>query len=584
MNNINTINSIFNFNFDNKITEKHTQESLKSLCKFFDLSFNSNKINGILLGSNEDILNLIQHIDLCCLIIKENKFTPDDISKFFEYNPSEKDFIFEVLIQDTSHILRAFNHNVTNYQLYFFIEQLLLLCVHESNTMHELYSHDLAILYSFLQNYIHNDSIHNDSIHNDSKISALIELDNWSKIGGLKHLNVKNIILATINQGGMVLTLSNLNLKSLPLQSILILLPNITMIDVSNNDLTEIILTNGYKLKKLNISNNPLVKIELKNLPSLDLIDLAYNNWEQIKIEVNGINKSCCFKMFPNKVNQLSRHSIQDSIAYIKTRLNDSSKSRNKYNSSEIKELVNNFIKRMTSTGYLDNYVDNSNRVIDIASTIPQNTVVLINKFKIIDRNFFVNNDLEFLQNKYLINHEYKVDDSIEPILKEVILSAMPSEVERVYIDEMSIDYKPTKLAPNLVADIIQLEEFIDNNLKHVRMTTENPTNQMSKERNGFIYEGITSTNVIATSGVSFHGNIYDRYLMLRLFLALKEKKHLLFIDTMVRIISGVPNNLSEQRNAFKYVFTHLFVTRHFPSYGVKILYQHFLGRCGQIY
>ncbi len=371
------------------------------------------------------------------------------------------------------------------------------------------------------------------------------------------------------------------------------------MLYLSNNQITtiEANVFNGLtNLTMLYLFNNQITTIEVNafnGLTNLTELDLSDNQITTIEAnEFASLNPDCIIK--PDYLINKS-----DQILNIINNLHNNNANRQNYDTSEIKELINNFIKRINSPQYeyLDYYEDNQGDKVNIENVLNQFSNGIL-AFTIRDQSFFEDEayNIEPYQNNYQLNVRYEFIEGLPINMKEAII-AESSNNDKISVEFGIVpnpDFKTLPLDEIELAMKNRLFEKIDEKMATIALVNvviyENEiekTEKISKDRYDNRARSLYNNadqNELFDGMFMVHQRYYDRQVVLELFLAIKNKNEDLFINTIAKIITGLPTNLGAQREVFKEVFTYLYITGKFPSNGYKIEYHHYFGRCGQMH
>ena len=274
------------------------------------------------------------------------------------------------------------------------------------------------------------------------------------------------------------------------------------------------------------------------------------------------------------------------------------------YLGTEAQELIDNFNIRLNQGQWLDHYIKNNGENIDITNfpesfnrdykitftkdffernDVIENAGVLninINDLKQI----YVDNNGEFNLSEFPLEHEF-IKDFVMLFNKDGYtfeeIKVPNPQFERRELNEENI-----AMYNGLIARIDEQIALFD--LESVQLGggiqgNINAERAYSSYRNVL---GLTSTaaGVMYDGMLQIHDRLYDRMEMVRLLTSIKVNAEDDAVNSIAKIISGLPDSLGAQRTAFKDTFTHLFITKNFPSDGIKLTYLHFILRCGQIH
>ena len=277
------------------------------------------------------------------------------------------------------------------------------------------------------------------------------------------------------------------------------------------------------------------------------------------------------------------------------------------YSNSEAKLLIDNFIERTNNDKFID-VVNFKGKNIDVSYP----TYELINKHKItLEPDFFSRaefsclkesspNTLERLQLKYL-EANFILEDipDEDKILSDVLASfdsdkyrydQLPNQNNPLYTSNHTLSLQQqvqyNELINLITEQIVQIQKtFIT--MKYIRDNKIYYKNmKVNSDRYGYMHLNLQGESKIRFNDgrLMVHDSLYDRVQMLSLLLSVRDNDQENFINRMANIVSGFPNNLIQQRIAFKEIFTYLYVSKNFPNKGVRNAYLHFLLRCGQLF
>ncbi|MEB0138064.1 hypothetical protein QN363_03415 [Undibacterium sp. CCC2.1] len=272
----------------------------------------------------------------------------------------------------------------------------------------------------------------------------------------------------------------------------------------------------------------------------------------------------------------------------------DDVEARADYADSEIKELIDHFVRRMTVPldAWLESFMPlGGGEAVSIATQNRQYIDGEIEQVKVADQALYQIlcqriPDLIATLDHTVIVAEQSVEGqlAIGALYQDIAYGEClnPSYLRRF----MHAQLPSPLLAPRPISAAQQLrcEQLSDKIVATAKGLVCVPwkasaTVMVLKERLG-------SASTLRDGGYAVHQAQFDRNLFASVLEACKQGHEQSFISAMGRLEAGwpTPSGLDVARQTFRETFTHLFVTGQFPSEWIKREYYHFILRCGQIH